>query len=175
MHAILPKVIDYNKFVARGELVSGMLKRNAFTRNEGIFSLVSDVSVKLSFRQNENGEVTLNAGVSAVVSADCQRCLELLEFEIKKSSEFSIRENDDKNTGNLPLDDGRDIFYANNGKLDVLGLVEDELLLAVPMIPKHENISSCGSMDHEPDSKGISGVRRPFADLRELIDASDEN
>ena len=175
MHAILPKVIDYNKFVARGELVSGMLKRNAFTRNEGIFSLVSDVSVKLSFRQNENGEVTLNADVSAVVSADCQRCLELLEFEIKKSSEFSICENDDKNPGNLPLNDVRDIFYANNGKLDVLGLVEDELLLAVPMIPKHENISSCGAMDHEPESKGISDVRRPFADLRELIDASDEN
>ena len=175
MHAILPKVIDYNKFVARGDLVSGMLKRNAFTRNEGIFSLVSDVSVKLSFRQNENGEVTLNADVSAVVSADCQRCLELLEFEIKKSSEFSIYENDDKNNGNLPLNDGRDIFYANNGKLDILGLVEDELLLAVPMIPKHENISSCGAMDHEPDSKGIFDVRRPFADLRELIDASDEN
>ena len=175
MHAILPKVIDYNKFVARRELVSGMLKRSAFTRNEGIFSLVSDVSVKLSFRQNENGEVTLNADVSAAVSADCQRCLELLEFKIKKSSEFSIRENDDKNTGNLPLDDGRDIFYANNGKLDILGLVEDELLLAVPMIPKHENISSCGAMDHEPDSKGIFDVRRPFADLRELIDAGDEN
>ena len=175
MHAILPKVIDYKKFVARGELVSGMLKRNVFTRNKGIFSLVSDVSVKLSFRQNENGEVTLNADVSAVVSADCQRCLELLEFEIKKSSEFSIRENDDKNSRNLPLDDGRDIFYANNGKLDVLGLVEDELLLAVPMIPKHENISSCGALNHEPDSEGISDVRRPFADLRELIDASDEN
>ena len=59
MHAFLPKVIDYKKFVARGELVSGMLKRNVFTRNKGIFSLVSDVSVKLSFRQNENGEVTL--------------------------------------------------------------------------------------------------------------------
>ena len=54
MHAFLPKVIDYNKFVARGELVSGMLKRSAFTRNEGIFSLMSDVSVKLSFRQNDN-------------------------------------------------------------------------------------------------------------------------
>jgi uncharacterized protein len=152
-----------------------MLKRNAFTRNEGIFSLVSDVSVKLSFRQNENDEVTLNAEVSALVSADCQRCLELLEFEIKKSSEFSIRENDDKNDGNLPLEDGRDIFYANNGKLDVLGLVEDELLLAVPMIPKHENTSSCGAMGHEPDNEHICDVRRPFADLRELIDSSDEN
>ena len=175
MHAILPKVIDYSKFVARGELVSGMLERNAFTRNEGIFSLVSDVSVKLSFHQNENGAVTLNSDVSAVVSADCQRCLELLEFEIKKSSEFSVCENDDKNTENLPLNDDRDIFYANNGKLDVLGLVEDELLLAVPMIPKHENISSCGTMNHEPASEGIPDVRRPFADLRELIDSSDEN
>ena len=155
--------------------MSGMLKRNAFTRNEGIFSLVSDVSVKLSFRQNENGEVTLNADVSAVISTDCQRCLELLEFEIKKSSEFSICENDDKNTENLPLNDDKDIFYANNGKLDVLGLVEDELLLAVPMIPKHENISSCGAMNHEPASEGIPDVRRPFADLRELIDSSDNN
>ena len=155
--------------------MSGMLQRNAFTRNEGIFSLVSDVSVKLSFRQNENGDVTLNADVSALVSADCQRCLELLEFEIKKSSEFSICENDDKNTENLPLNDDKDIFYANNGKLDVLGLVEDELLLAVPMIPKHENISLCGAMNHEPASEGIPDVRRPFADLRELIDSSDEN
>jgi uncharacterized protein len=152
-----------------------MLKRNAFTRNEGIFTLVSDVSVKLSFRQNENREVTLNADVSAVASANCQRCLEFFEFEINKSSEFFICENDDKNTGNLPLNDGKDIFYANNGKLDILGLVEDELLLALPMIPKHENISSCGALNHEPHSEGISDVRRPFADLRELIDTSDEN
>ena len=110
-----------------------------------------------------------------MVSAECQRCLELVEFDISKSSEFFICENVDKNTKSLSLDDGRDIFYANNGKLDVLGLVEDELLLAIPMIPKHEDVSSCGVIDHYPFGEGISEVRRPFAHLRELIDAGDKN
>ena len=171
---MLPKVIDYNKYLSR-EGFAGMLERDAFTRHKGIFSLVSDVSVKFSFKQNEHGEVTLKANVSAAVSAECQRCLELVEFEISKSSEFSICENVDESTKNLSLDDGRDIFYANNGKLDVLGLVEDELLLAIPMIPKHEDVSSCGAIDHYPSGEEISDVRRPFAHLRELIDTGDKN
>ena len=172
---MLPKMIDYNKYVSRGGLFTGILERNSFTRHKGIFSLVSDVSVKFSFEQNEHGEVTLNANVSAAVCAECQRCLELVEFEISKSSEFSICENVDKSTKNLSLDDSRDIFYANNGKLDVLGLVEDELLLAIPMIPKHEDVSSCGAIDHYPSGEEISDVRRPFAHLRELIDTGDKN
>lgn len=175
MQAMLPKVIDYNKYLLRERLFAGILERDAFTRHKGIFSLVSDVSVEFSFEQNEHDEVALDAYVSAVVSAECQRCLELVEFDISKSSEFFICENVDKNTKSLSLDDGRDIFYANNGKLDVLGLVEDELLLAIPMIPKHEDVSSCGAIDHHPSGEGISEVRRPFAHLRELIDAGDKN
>ena len=172
---MLPKVIDYNKFVSRGELLSGTLARDVFMRNKGVFSLVSDVSVALYFEKNGNNEVTLNTDVSALVSTDCQRCLELLEFEISKSGEFSIYENDSENARNLADNDGKDIFCANDGKLNILELVEDELLLAAPMIPKHENMSSCGTMNHNTGNKGKSNVRKPFAGLRELMDISEKN
>ena len=175
MQAVLPKIIDYNKFVSRGKVLSGILERDGFTRNKGVFSLVSDVLVKLSFDLDQNGQVTLNTDMSASVSADCQRCLELFEFEISKSGAFSISEGDDASAENFLLNGGRDIFYANNGKLDVLGLIEDELLLAVPMITKHEDMSSCGAMKHDPSIEGPSDGRKPFAGLRELMGTSDKN
>ncbi len=170
---MLPKIIDCNKFVSRGGVLHGILERGEFTRNKGLFSIENDVSVKLVFDLNQNGEVILDTDVSAAVSADCQRCLEIFEFEIRKSGEFAICESDDGSDEKLLLNEGRDIFYVNNGKLDVLRLIEDELLLAVPMIPRHEDMSSCSAMKHEPFDEGVSVVRKPFAGLRELIDTTD--
>lgn len=175
MPEMLPLELDYDKVAHRGAFVSGLISRDKISRNEGLFSLRTDVSANLAFEKVESDDIMLVCNVSAVALIDCQRCLETFEFKLNKSSEFVVREQNDDQLLKSMDSDGRDIFFANNGKLDVLELIEDELLLAVPMIPRHEEFHLCGFIEHSPEADEAREVRKPFAKLREMIADSGDN
>ena len=53
-------------------------------------------------------------------------------------------------------------------------LVEEEILLAVPLVPRHEDVAGCGPGDAIPAEEAAGDVKRgpmntPFAGLGELL------
>jgi uncharacterized protein len=70
------------------------------------------------------------------------------------------------------LDPGIEPMLAPEGRIVLRDLVEEEILLAVPLVPRHEEVADCGPGDfafgEEPEVKKDDTIT-PFAGLGELL------
>ena len=105
--------------------------------------------------------------VDADVVLTCQRCLGPVRRRIESASQvvFAAEE-----TPELP--DDHEFVGGDPRRLDLQALVEDELLLSLPLIPQHEAGEACvlpdGAAKLERDPKAPE-MRRPFAGLKDLL------
>ncbi len=63
---------------------------------------------------------------------------------------------------------------APEGRIRLRDLVEEEVLLALPIVPLHESVEDCApqaqaAIASEPEAPGADGTQRPFAALGELL------
>jgi len=107
------------------------------------------VSFQLHFDQDSMGIRHVRGRVHSRVQLICQRCLEAMEFELESTiklafvrSEFEMKRAEEA---------GYDAYQVEDReKVNIYTLLEDELLLAMPLIPMHEE-SGCGSrLQHSP-------------------------
>ena len=110
----------------------------------------------------------------AQVSLECQRCLEPLLEHLHVDRRFFHVEGEDAAAA-LDLESEEDVL-ALRRTTDLCELVEDELLLALPLIPRHETclgvdtvnrVASPGGM---PSGSDPSAPDHPFASLAVLRD-----
>ncbi len=102
----------------------------------------------------------LRLQVNGVLPLACQRCLEAIHFELDVDSQLELISEDSELSQDELEDDTRD-FLPVAGELDVAELVEDEILLALPVAPRHER---CGL----PGAADVGERINPFAALAEL-------
>jgi len=91
-----------------------------------------EVSVRLIPRTA--GWLALELDLRSCLSLTCQRCLEPLALEISERVEFGVLIDEDS-VGVLP--DGVEPVEFDGDRLNLLQLAEDEMIVAVPMVPKH--------------------------------------
>ena len=122
--------------------------------------VAGEVVFELHGRQGKRGEHLLHLQVSGVISLACQRCLGAIPFDLDVDSLLElIPEGADMSQEELE-DDTRD-FLPVASELYVADLVEDEILLALPVAPRHEKCGLPGAAD--------AGERiNPFASLAGL-------
>jgi uncharacterized protein len=84
------------------------------------------------------GHPQLTLSVSATVRLMCQRCLSAFPFDVASESVLVLAKDDtvaDEIEAML-ADDSIDVIVGSKA-LNVLELIEDEVLLAIPLSPKH--------------------------------------
>ncbi len=106
--------------------------------------------------QNAEQRPCLYIDVDGVLELVCQRCLGSVEHVVEVRSELELATDPQFIES---ADDDIDRVLATRS-MDPVGLVEDELILVLPMVPMHE---SCGSA-HATETKKPS----PFAALAAL-------
>ena len=94
----------------------------------------------------------------------CQRCLDALAFKLGTLSTLELVKDADEF---LPLEGEEDSVDAipANAAMDVLMLVEEEVLLNLPISPLHP-LAECGAVNYRP-KLGI-GETNPFDVLKKL-------
>lgn len=103
--------------------------------------------------------------VEAEVVLTCQRCLRPMRRTIESSSRLVFA---DEDAPELP--DGYETVGGDPRKLDLAALVEDELLLALPIIPQHAQGETCELPGAGAGEDAKAGeMRRPFAGLKDLL------
>ncbi len=109
-----------------------------------------------------------DVALEATLTVICQRCMRPMAQPVVSSSRvyFPL---DETAAAKLPMDE--ETMLAPEGRLRLEDVVAEELLLAVPMAPRHENESDCDTpqaiaADAEPDA---GQPRRPFADLAKMM------
>ncbi|HOL65421.1 MAG TPA: YceD family protein [Accumulibacter sp.] len=131
--------IDSLSFGREGGSLTGELQIAALARTQ---DLLTDASGCLRYRAkgalSERGRVQLHLEVTGTLALCCQRCLETLEYPLQLHSLLEFIDSENDLTQEELEDDSRD-FLTNDKALDVENLIEDEILLALPPAPRHEN------------------------------------
>jgi len=135
---------DLESLADRGVTLSGELDVGQLTRLKGLLHSDSgSVRATLRFRQRGDGWLASELGVRADVELMCQRCLEPFRHELEESVNVVIADSD-----SLPatVPTGFEPFEVEEGRFQPAQLIEDELIVAIPLVPKHARVEDCGSL-----------------------------
>jgi uncharacterized protein len=114
--------------------------------------------------QTRQGYPSMTLSVSGVVRMVCQRCLAPFGYELDSSTMLVLGKNDaDADEIEEVLDDEAIDVIVGSQSCDIMQLLEDEALLALPQAPKHEVCPDTKLMDSLKSEK-VS----PFAALKSL-------
>ncbi len=114
------------------------------------------VSYVLRGVRGKLGEPMLELTLEGSCQLRCQRCLQALAYPISMTSHLlPVRE--DELDASLPDED--DVERIPAQAVDVLDLVEEEILLGVPLAPRHELGACKAAVATEP---APPEARRPF-------------
>ena len=154
-------VIDSQAFARDAGILEGDLAMADMPRVHDLLTEVSGgVHYRLKGRVGALGKAQLQLQLDGFIPLRCQRCMERLDFPLHVESTLELLESEADLTQEDLEDDSRDFLPAEK-KLDVLALIEDEVLLALPIVPKHEACEPLVATrdEHEPS---------PFAVLAKL-------
>ena len=110
------------------------------------------------------GYPALVLSVSGAVQLMCQRCLTPFAFDMHSSTTLVLGKDDEEaDQIEEALDDESIDVIVGSRSVDVRDLIEDEALLALPQVPKHDFCPSSKLLDE------LKAVKpSPFASLKDL-------
>lgn len=114
------------------------------------------------------GQVWLRIKVAASFPMECQRCLTPVDFPLEVDREFRFVA--DEATAEALDDDCEEDLLVLSRDFDLHGLIEDELLMAFPVVPKHEECPTdvpLASSDEDFEEANAEKPN-PFASLAAL-------
>lgn len=145
--------IDALRFARLGERLEGEL---AVTRLTRLADLIASDRGQVRYRLRggiESGRPTLVLRVEAELEMVCQRCLEVCAQHVQSESRMPLARNEAEMRRwecDEPL---LDVLLADSA-LDVLALVEDEVLLSLPLVARHPEgqCAVAAKTSDQPDS-----------------------
>ena len=102
-----------------------------------VVSVDSDVECDMSFDIDNQRLAVLTGDVKVTVSLECQRCGKPFTHHVYTKYWFSPVKNNDQVEA-LP-EAYAPIEVNEFGEIDLLALVEDEIILALPVVPVHDS------------------------------------
>ena len=118
--------------------------------------------------QHVNPQVWLHLKADALLPLICQRCLGHVDVPVAVGRSFRFVA--DESTALAEDDEAKEDLLALSASFDLLELVEDELLMAMPVVPRHETCpASVKSAVADSDFEAVLQEREnPFALLQKL-------
>jgi len=163
-----------------------------------------DVSISLQFGLDAEGRKQLNGSISAELHLTCQRCLRSLPLLVESELVMLVFANRQELEKQLPtggydkdllvLDElqaerllaeklqsgSQELGVATEQELDLRALVEDELILSLPLVPLHEDgncseaWNSLRESSEAQEREVTQMVPSPFAVLAQLRAGKDK-
>ncbi len=171
----LPRYVDPRQYAGDAVPLSGRYAL-ADLRRIVAASVASDGEVGFSLNFRKEGARWFAEGrVEAILSIACQRCLEPYRLVVDREVRLAFVSDADE-ASRVP--DAYDPWILDDGRVLLSDLIEDELLLAIPDIPRHPDgtcvapASSDGGVQ-APHGPVAEAAANPFAMLASLKKASD--
>ena len=132
----LPKYIDPIKLAEHHGRVSGQIAVASLT---GMQELLLDntgiLTVNLTFDRDEEGFLCIQGNIDGELQLECQRCLKAMSYPV--SLDVSLSPITSVEAGkNLPSQ--YEPVMIEDEKILLSALIEEEVVISLPMIPKHE-------------------------------------
>jgi uncharacterized protein len=135
---------DLESLADRGVTLDGMLEIGKLARLKSLLHAdAGSVSATLRFGQRGDGWLAVELGLKASVQLVCQRCLEGYRHLLDDSANVVVA---DEASMPATMPAGFEPFELTEGRLQPAQLIEDELIVAIPLVPKHPRVEDCGSL-----------------------------
>ncbi|BBB26204.1 YceD family protein [Amphritea japonica] len=163
----LPKKIDPRKLAERGVRIEGQADVSLLPN---LVTMLTDsqavISVDLQFDNDELRIRTIKGSAQGKVSMTCQRCLEPVEIEVEAKFNLAVAPTEE-HAKKLPK------YYDPlivEDDLELLPMVEEELILSLPIVPYHDDCSVQTSFGDEAtaDTETDFDKPNPFSVLASL-------
>ena len=190
--------LDYRKLARQGARLEAWLSAAQLPRLVSLIEgLTGKVHARVRFAANDEHEIMLHITASAAVQLICQNCLDSLDTQLDCRFSGKVVDSSEEYSA---LGQGEDAVLSEGTHLCVTEVIEDELILALPMVPRHdegvcaslaENAYSLGkayngnlegktdtaesssvSVESGSSKRLDAGTYRPFAGLSNKIDNS---
>ncbi|MGQ9425297.1 YceD family protein [Gilvimarinus sp. F26214L] len=163
--------MDPRKFAHQGVTLEGQIPAEGMPRLvQAVNTVNSPVDARLHFERDPSGHRILSGTVKVAVSATCQRCMEPKELQVESDIAVAVVRSDDEAKA-LPRSLEPWLVDSEDGEADVYAVVEDELLLDLPMVVYHDYQcidQALYSAGEEAKSSPEQGERNPFKVLEQL-------
>ena len=168
-----PNRLELSAFAHQGAVLTGEWPQARFGRLSPTLEPVADgpPAVRWSVRGGQQSsasgapEATLQLSVQTTVALQCQRCLQPLlhPLVIERAFRFA-RDEDEAARLDEEVDDDVLVLVKH---LDLADLIEDEIILSLPLVPRHE---SCPQplLTQEAQAHDAEPAPHPFAALAAL-------
>lgn len=170
----LPAGIEARRWIEQGLSLHGQMPLDQLERlSELLLDKSGDVSLELQGSRDRQGHGLLSGRVQTCLQLECQRCLTAVALPVDSS--FILMPmtpaQEAKLAAELP-DEYEPLLIDEQGMVDLQQLIEDELLLALPSIVRHESedcqvTTQFGQLSAEAEQQ-LEQKKNPFAVLKSL-------
>jgi uncharacterized protein len=163
----LPEILDLAPFQGDSAALSGQLSTHRMSRLRDVGEVAGEVAVSLTLAAQPRGDMSLSGHVEATIGLTCQRCLDPVDIPLVGDFGFVVVDADQAGPSEA---ESADVVLAHDGKLHLGDLVEDELLLALPVVARHDDSNPCrpASQHFGPAGEPMPEPDNPFAVLEQL-------
>ena len=167
--------LDISQLAHAGDGVSGRARAAVFTRLmqdvlDAGSERVVDWSAQGHSRQTfgaSKPQVWLTVQASVDLLMTCQSCLEPVEVTLQVDREFRFVA--DEEQALREDEDSEEDLLVNPHEFDVYALIEDELILSLPLVPRHGGcIAAYQATEEELAADSEASKPNPFAALATL-------
>ncbi|GAA5523642.1 large ribosomal RNA subunit accumulation protein YceD [Microbulbifer aestuariivivens] len=168
----IPKIVDARKLVQREQQLSGSVPAEALERLAAVVESVDDgVQVELSFGRDLNRHMVVEGRVRCDVQLLCQRCLKPMPESVDAGVHWGIVWSEEQGKS---LSKDLDPVIQEGDELNLYQVLEDEILLNLPMVAYHEEECVPRDKFQFGDASMEEGEQRenPFKVLEQLKGSS---
>jgi len=169
--AIHMPVINSLDFSRKAQEFHDIIPLLRFSRlGEYLADANGSLDITLSGVVGKSGEPGLRLAVQGALNLTCQRCLDSFEYLLDVTADFVLVTSEDAipSPDSDEYDDEVDYLVAET-QMPVMDLVEDEILLALPLAPKHAEKDCLASSKVELEKPS------PFAALKDFKVGGSQN
>jgi len=167
MNTSLPEIVDVWRMVAGRRIFQGKLPQSSLQRLTGsLADAEAFIVYYLEFGKDDFGVAYLNIQAETPLTLICQRSLESFVLPVRVETRLGLITHEQEETA---LPKGYEPLIIENGQLHLTDVIEDELILALPIVPidpESEVIDSAwnsATSSHHPTQNP-----NPFAALVQL-------
>jgi len=165
LHEPLPLQVDPRKLAGREAVLDYCVALADLPRFASV--LLDDkgsVRMQLSFAYDEGGTLILRSLLKTQVLLRCQRCLQAMPLEVQSRCSYALLA---KGTDATAVSAQHEALELDES-LALAELIEDELLLALPLIPAHAEGDCQMPAWNNPQEESATSKTNPFSVLARL-------
>jgi len=162
----LPPFFDPRKYTDQGVDIQGQTSVGKLPRLADFRDSQNEVvEVDLHFGRDEDGRRSVKGTIRTNLTMPCQRCLEPVTYQIQANVELVMVWTEEQMKA---LPEHLDPLLVTDEKMPLADLLEEELLLALPLVAMHEHCPESLLKEPEAPTQDERQAENPFAVLAQL-------